>query len=122
MAKDDYFVIVYSILKYLYECLKKGIKPTEEWISAKKFNIGDDYFIRVIEMMKADGYIEGINVVDDFTGKSMDGYEYAEITPKGIEYLNENSMMKKASVMFGKTVEKAITIAIDAALKANGLG
>lgn len=27
MAKDDYFVVVYKILKYLYECLKKGEKP-----------------------------------------------------------------------------------------------
>ena len=27
MAQDDYFVIVYQVLKYLYECLKKGEKP-----------------------------------------------------------------------------------------------
>lgn len=24
MAQNDYFVIVYQVLKYLYECLKKG--------------------------------------------------------------------------------------------------
>lgn len=26
MAQDDYFVIVYQVLKYLYECLKKRRK------------------------------------------------------------------------------------------------
>ena len=25
MAQNDYFVIVYQVLKYLYECLKKPI-------------------------------------------------------------------------------------------------
>ena len=29
MAKDDYFVIVYRLLKYLYDCLKKSEKPNE---------------------------------------------------------------------------------------------
>ncbi len=24
MAKDDYFVLVYKVLSYLYACLKKG--------------------------------------------------------------------------------------------------
>ena len=30
MAKDDYFVIVYKILTYFYECLKAGKKPQAE--------------------------------------------------------------------------------------------
>ena len=30
MAKDDYFVIVYRLLKYLYDCLKKSSKPNAE--------------------------------------------------------------------------------------------
>ena len=27
MAKDDYFVVMYKILAYLYQCLKDGVKP-----------------------------------------------------------------------------------------------
>ena len=30
MAKDDYHVIVYQILAYLYQCLKKGKKIEEK--------------------------------------------------------------------------------------------
>ena len=27
MASDDMHVVMYKILKYLYECLKKGVEP-----------------------------------------------------------------------------------------------
>lgn len=32
MAKDDYFVIVYQILSYLYKCLKEGTRIDERLI------------------------------------------------------------------------------------------
>jgi hypothetical protein len=34
MAKDDFHFIAYRILKYLYECLKKGEKPEEAFLTA----------------------------------------------------------------------------------------
>ncbi len=41
MAKDDINVIMYKILKYLYECKKAGIRPSEEDIvyNSKLLNI-----------------------------------------------------------------------------------
>ena len=39
MAQNDYFVIVYRILKYLYDCLKKGEKPEVEYLAASIYNI-----------------------------------------------------------------------------------
>lgn len=30
MAQNDYFVIVYQVLKYLYECMKLGVEPELE--------------------------------------------------------------------------------------------
>lgn len=33
MAQDDYFVIVYQVLKYLYDCLKKRtLKDVKEMV------------------------------------------------------------------------------------------
>ena len=37
MAKDDYHVIVYQILSYLYQCLKKG-----ESADGNKLNYGSE--------------------------------------------------------------------------------
>ena len=34
MAKDDYQVIVYQILSYLYNCLKKGIDIEPDYLIA----------------------------------------------------------------------------------------
>lgn len=39
MAQNDYFVIVYQVLKYLYECLKKGEKPEACYFTASAYNI-----------------------------------------------------------------------------------
>lgn len=33
MAKDDYYVIVYKILAYLYDCLKQGEEPQSNMIA-----------------------------------------------------------------------------------------
>ena len=62
MAKDDYHVIVYQILSYLYQCLKKG-----EPIDGDKLNYGSEllrinrsYWAYVIYNMHRMGLIEGI--------------------------------------------------------------
>lgn len=43
MAQNDYFVIVYQVLKYLYECLKKGEKPEACYLTASAI-----IFLRII--------------------------------------------------------------------------
>ena len=40
MAQNDYFVIVYQVLKYLYECLKKGEKPEACYLTASAYRAG----------------------------------------------------------------------------------
>ena len=42
MAQDDYFVIVYQVLKYLYDCLKKGEKPEVCNLQASRYSIPDN--------------------------------------------------------------------------------
>lgn len=39
MAKDDFHVIVYQILAYLYQCLKSG-----ETVNPKQISVESDYF------------------------------------------------------------------------------
>ena len=46
MAQNDYFVIVYQVLKYLYECLKKGEKPEACYLTASAYNIPENYPMR----------------------------------------------------------------------------
>lgn len=100
MARDDYHVIVYQILSYLYQCLKKGKKVESKNLehNCKYFQINKEYWVYILYHMQKSGLIEGISFID------IDGMELpyptqlgdCRITPTGIEYLCDNSFMEKA--------------------------
>lgn len=100
MAKDDYHVIVYQILAYLYQCLKKGktVEGRNLEHDSQFFQINREYWSYIMYNMDKQGLIEGITFI------KIDGEELpmavhlndCRITPKGIEYLCDNSFMEKA--------------------------
>ena len=98
MAKDDYSVIVYKILKYLYARLKKGEPIVSEMLmyDGPLFNINRSYWVYVWSNLSEQGYITGLRNIKVAEGNYIkDQLSGCEITPKGIEYLSENSVMKK---------------------------
>ena len=99
MAKDDYFVLVYRILAYLYYCVKEGVEPDMEYLTynTKYFPICESYWEYIIEHMFNDGYISGVAIAKGLNrGVGRIKIIDIKITPKGIEYLEDNSNMKKA--------------------------
>lgn len=95
MARDDYFVIVYAILKYLYDCLKEDRTVDFDRISNTAYGIPFSYWCYIIESMQEQGYIKGLGIKDTKDGKILSNHGCTQITPKGIEYLFENSLMQK---------------------------
>ena len=108
MAKDDYFVLAYRLLAYLYDCLKKENKPDWEYMmyETKQFPISEDYFVYLFEQLFNEQYIEGVLVFpqNGYCGIKDCGIR---ITPKGIEFLQENSSMKRAA-QFLKSLKEAV--------------
>lgn len=96
MAQNDYFVIVYQVLKYLYECLKQGEKPEICYLSASMYSIPENYWAYIVISLVNEEYIKGINVTRTKSGVVFGDLQDAIITPKGIEYLFENSLIEKA--------------------------
>ena len=101
MAKDDYHVIVYQILAYLYRSLKEGTEIDEKMIlpgsKILKIDINDKYYAYIIENLLKCGYISGPVVIHVWgNARIVEGMCNAEITPAGIEYLTENSTIRKA--------------------------
>ena len=93
MAKDDYFVLVYKILKYLYKCLKSGASPDFNY-----FPVHKEYWEYIIEKLVEEKYIEGVYVLRSDTNFISVKYTSGmRITPLGIEYLEDNKMMKKVA-------------------------
>lgn len=96
MAQNDYFVIVYQVLKYLYECLKKGEKPEACYLMASAYNIPENYWQYIILSLITEEYVKGIAVNHTKDGVLLGDLPDAIITPKGISYLFENSLIEKA--------------------------
>ncbi|MBQ7564619.1 MAG: YjcQ family protein [Lachnospiraceae bacterium] len=97
MTKDDFFVIAYKILAYLYACLKAGEDPKLEEISDSRLNIPERYWYSIITMLYREGYIEGMKEINTvWMPETYYSFDRPTITVKGIEYLEDNSMMKKA--------------------------
>ena len=98
MAKDDYDVIMAKILVYLYARLKgKNKTPEIEFLHplSKDFPVEEDYFYYTLDEMLESGYIR-MHVTRAWGGdivlRDIDGMK---ITHKGIEYLRDNSVMRK---------------------------
>lgn len=98
MAKDDYYVIVGKVLVYLYARLKGKKKAAPaEYIRpmSEEFPISDDYLDFVLDEMLRHGYIR-MNITRDWSGKTVyRDIEDIHITQEGIDYLQDNSKIKK---------------------------
>ncbi|MEY8381478.1 YjcQ family protein [Ileibacterium valens] len=110
MAKDDYFVIVYKILAYLYVQLKAGEQIDPRLISADGYlcSVNDKYWTYIWVNLVDSGFVSGVSY-ERAWGKDVviSDLEDVQITPAGIEYLCENNRLKKV-VEYLKDV-KAIT-------------
>ena len=93
----DAFKIIYKILKFLEATMNVNEFPIEQF-NSETFKVSDQYFSTVLSMLSKDGYIEGVTFVP-ILGQTCYGLKFLKptITIKGLEYLQENSMMKKAA-------------------------
>ncbi len=90
----DNFKAVYKILS----TLEKAMDLPEfdmSLISAEKLGVSQERYARYIEMMLDVGYIKGASIIKDITGETNIETNEMRITLKGLEYLQENSIMQK---------------------------
>lgn len=91
----DNFKIIYKILKILESAMSLE-EFDKSLISAEKLNLSIPLWSRIIKMLVDNGYVTGIEVWNSFDcDYPRVSVIRPEITLKGLEYLNENSVMKK---------------------------
>lgn len=93
----DNFKVIYQILKYLEAAMDARIYDGSG-ISAEALRISRERWEQILLMMQEAGYINGLVFTQ---GMGEDIPRLCEpvrprITLKGLEYLSENTMMKKA--------------------------
>jgi hypothetical protein len=104
----DNFKIIYRILKHLEQHLDERTLDTDK-ISHETLGISFLRWESLLRMMQEDGYIKGL--VYEQTMSDSSPHVVMPIRPsitiKGLEYLEENSFMKKAASTL-KTVKEII--------------
>lgn len=90
----DNFAAVYKILHALEACMDLE-KANIDMFSAQKLGVSQPRWNKYIEMMHDVGYIKGVEINEFVTGEKEIDCEDIQITLKGLEYLQENSIMRK---------------------------
>ena len=99
-------VIMYKILRYLYECMKNGRNPelSEYGWESKLFSIPQDYWMQIVIEMVEKKYVNGFMILKTKTGTVVEVKEKPALTMEGREFLLENSTMAKVKDNFGEAV------------------
>lgn len=111
MAKDDYQVVVFRILSYLYKQLKSGepVDPRMIDHESKLCSINISYWRYIIENMQKEELIQGLkkgkSQEEDYTDGQL---KKIQITPKGIEVLSDNKMYDKINNVLKNGVKSLI--------------
>lgn len=91
----DNFKIIYKILKILESAMSLE-EFDKSLISAEKLNLSIPLWSRIMKMLVDNGYVTGIEVWNSFDcDYPKVSLVRSDITLKGLEYLNDNSLMKK---------------------------
>ena len=120
MARDDYHVIVFKILVYLYAVLKNNRifnqKEFDKAIGRKDIN--EEYLLRVYKMMEDEGLIKNAVLSQAWGNDLIPLFEEKDIviTAQGIRYLEDNDKMKEVGQFLKEKVDTIIKLAIEIGL------
>lgn len=89
------FTDIYKILHGLESCMDMETVNLD-MISPEMLKISKERWEKYLEMLQDEGYIKGVKISTYISGAKTVNADNIQITLKGLEYLNENSMMKKA--------------------------
>lgn len=100
MAKDDFDFIAFKILTYYYAWMKNKVAFDQKVLRqlAGANNIDEDYFNKVLRSLVEEGYLEGLVFIKAWGNEYILGNQLVDgsITHQGVQYLEDNSRMKKA--------------------------
>ena len=91
----DNFKIIYKILSQLERDMDKTSADVDA-ISYEILCITENRWLNLIEMLYRDGYIVGVTINKEINGNKNYNCDNMAITIKGLEFLKNNSLMKKA--------------------------
>lgn len=100
MGNKNYFSVAYKVLSYLKYCYETGKNIDIDILQAGIFYVSNKQFNNTLQKLNDDGYLKGLEFIPSESGLLVTGLNNIKITSSGLQYLEENSMMKKAHKVF----------------------
>lgn len=109
MAHDDFDVIQFKVLAYLYQCIKDGVEPSPEQAQAFA-KVNPVYWSAVLGDLRDHGYVKADRLA------FVDGERYSNIriTSEGVEFLRESPKMRRAREFLGSAFDAVLRVAVEA--------
>lgn len=96
MAQNDMYVVMYKIIAYLYDCMKRGVEPDNAAWGHRALEIPESYWASIVEELVDHGFIVGVEVNHFINGKCVVSAFAPRVTMEGVAFAQENTMMYKA--------------------------
>ena len=111
MAKNDMEVIMYKILRYLYECMKTGKTPDLADImwKCRMFDIPKADWLAIMQELIEDEYVGGLRFVGAKDMEQVLQVGNIKITKKGRDFLKDESVLSKIKPVLGTGFEALVT-------------
>lgn len=108
MAADDFDVVEYKVLAFLYQSIKDGVRPTYEK-AAEVAKVNPVYWDAVIGDLVDLGYVRA-NVI-----RMADSTRCGDIriTSAGVDFLETSPRMRRVGDLLGAAFEVALKVAIE---------
>lgn len=98
MAQNDFFPIVYRILAALYKNLKEENKNDKGLFDTTLYGCRKTFLNYILKFLIDEKYVDNVSYTYYDNEINFSDLSIMQITPKGIEYLQDNSMMNKAKI------------------------
>lgn len=92
----EQFRIIYRILDALRQAMDVEM-PDYDMITAQALGISEPMWVYIMHMLVLEGYIDGVTVIEYDDGRLEVRAVLPAITLKGMEYLEENVIMRKVA-------------------------
>jgi hypothetical protein len=115
MAKDDYDVILFKVLLYLYACFKgKAFFRDDVFREVVGKAIPDAYLIRILMTAQNESLIEGLTFMRVWGNEYILTSQYTDmaITPEGIHHLEDNGKMRQVKTFLTEHAPELISTLI----------
>ena len=98
MGADDMHVVMYKVLAYLYDCMKRGEEPRKSRLAPGGDVAGpipQSYWDEIMAQLADRVLVRGVSVIWEDNSPTV-VLARPTVTLEGVEFLQDNSMMRRA--------------------------